>query len=149
MEYRKLQTSDIGAFVENRIEFVTLIRNIENVESFREKTREYIETYINSDNLIIYIAMENKNIVASCMLCIFQTIPLPSNYSGKVGELLNVYTKQEYRKQGHSKKLIKLLMDEARKKGVSKIILNYTDEGYHLYKSLGFKETDTQMEYKL
>lgn len=78
-----------------------------------------------------------------------QTIPLPSNYSGKVGELLNVYTKQEYRKQGYSKKLIKLLMDEARKKGVSKIILNYTDEGYHLYKSLGFKEIDTQMEYKL
>lgn len=49
------------------------------------------------------------------MLCIFNTAPLPSTLSGKIGELLNVYTKNEYRRQGHSKRLIKLLMDEAKK----------------------------------
>ena len=47
-------------FVENRVEFVTLIRNIENVDLFKEKTREYIEEHIDKDDLIIYIAVDNK-----------------------------------------------------------------------------------------
>lgn len=149
MEYRKLESSDIYAFVENRIEFVTLIRNIKNVDLFREKTMQYIKKHMNSDNLIIYIAVEDKKIVSSCMLCIVEMIPLPSSYNGKVGELLNVYTKKQYRRQGISEKLIKLLIDEAKLKGVSKIVLDYTDEGYPLYKSLGFNELDRQMEYRL
>ncbi|GAA0126411.1 hypothetical protein UT300019_23140 [Clostridium sp. CTA-19] len=149
MEYKKLESSDIDAFVENRIEFVTSIRNIENVDLFREKTIQYIKKHINSDNLIIYVAVDNKKIVSSCMLCIFETIPLPSNYNGKTGELLNVYTKQAYRRQGHSANLIKLLIGEAKLKGISKIVLDYTDEGYSLYKSLGFKDLDRKMEYRL
>lgn len=149
MEYKKLEIGEIDAFVENRIEFVSIIRNIENVDLFRRKTRQYIEEHINSDDLIIYIALDKGERVSSCMLCIFETIPFPSSLNGKAGELLNVYTKQKYQRQGHSKKLIKLLMDEARKKEVSKIILEYSDEGYPLYKSLGFKEIDRQMEYRL
>ena len=40
-------------------------------------------------------------------------------------------------------------MDEAKKRNVSKIILNYTDDGYPLYKSLGFKKVNDEMEYRL
>lgn len=83
-------------------------------------------------------------------------VPIDKYGEFEVGfRLRRTYWNRGYAKEitcgfiSYSKKLIKLLMDEARKKGVSKIILNYTDEGYHLYKSLGFKETDTQMEYKL
>lgn len=148
MEYRKLQSSEIDKFVENRIEFVTSIRDIKNVDLFEEKTTQYIKDNINSENLLIYIATYNNEIIASCVLCIFQTIPLPSNYGGKIGELLNVYTKKEYRGNGHASTLIKLLFDEAKLKGVSKIILEYTDDGYPLYKSLGFKVLDRQMEYR-
>ena len=149
MEYKKLELSYIDDFVENRIEFVTSIRNIENVYLFREKTLKYIKNHINDDNLIIYVAIEKGKIISSCMLCIFETAPIPSSLDGKVGELLNVYTKKEYRRQGHSSNLINLLIDEARAKGVSKIILDYTDEGYSLYKSLGFEDTYRHMEYKL
>lgn len=149
MEYKKLESSYMDAFVENRMEFVTSIRNIENVDLFREKTLEYIKNHINDDNLIIYVAIDKGEIISSCMLCIFETAPIPSSLDGKVGELLNVYTKKEYRRQGHSSKLIKLLIEDAKEKGISKIILEYTKEGYSLYKSLGFKDTYRHMEYKL
>ena len=149
MEYKKLELSYIDDFIENRMEFVTSIRNIENVDLFREKTLKYIKNNINNDNLIIYIAVDKKKIISSCMLCIFETAPIPSSLDGKVGELLNVYTKKEYRRQGHSSKLIKLLIEDAKAKGISKIILEYTKEGYSLYKSLGFKDTYRHMEYKL
>ena len=148
-EKKKQKWSYIDAFVENRIEFVTSIRDIENVDLFREKTLEYIKNHINDDNLIIYVAIDKGEIISSCMLCIFETAPIPSSLDGKVGELLNVYTKKEYRKQGHSFKLISLVIEEARAKGISKIILEYTEEGYSLYKSLGFKDTYRHMEYKL
>lgn len=149
MEYRKLRENEITAFVENRIEFVKMIGELKEVGLFKVKTTEYIKKNINKDNLLIYIAVKDNEIISSCMLCIFETIPLPSNYSGKTGELLNVYTKKEYRRQGHAAKLIKLLIDEARKKGVGKINLSYTAGGYPLYKLLGFKKIDNQMEYRL
>ena len=149
MEYRKLRENEITAFVENRIEFVKMIGELKEVGLFKVKTTEYIKKNINKDNLLIYIAVKDNEIISSCMLCIFETIPLPSNYSGKTGELLNVYTKKEYRRQGHAAKLIKLLIDEARKKGVGKVNLSYTAGGYHLYKLLGFKKIDNQMEYRL
>lgn len=149
MEYRKLRENEITAFVENRIEFVKMIGELKEVGLFKVKTTEYIKKNINKDNLLIYIAVKDNEIISSCMLCIFETIPLPSNYSGKTGELLNVYTKKEYRRQGHAAKLIKLLIDEARKKGVGKVNLSYTAGGYPLYKLLGFKKIDNQMEYRL
>ena len=86
MEYKKLELDDMDAFVENRMEFVTSIRNIENISLFRAKTKQYIKKHINSDRLIVYIAMDDKKIISSCMLSIFETIPLPSNYNGKVGD---------------------------------------------------------------
>lgn len=149
MEYRKLRENEITAFVENRIEFVKIIQNLEEPEVFRRKTTDYIKKNINKDNLLIYIAVKDREIISSCMMCIYETIPVPSNLNGKFGELLNVYTKKEYRRQGHAAKLIKLLIDEARKKGIGKINLSYTAGGYPLYKLLGFKKIDNQMEYRL
>ncbi|MDD6795995.1 MAG: GNAT family N-acetyltransferase [Clostridiaceae bacterium] len=148
MEYRKLKYDEINAFVETRIEFVTLIRDIDNIELFKDKTREYIKTHLDSDDLLIYVAIDGGNIASTCMLSIYETPPLPSNVSGRQGELLNVYTKKEYRRKGHSAKLIKLLVSEAKNMGVSKIVLEYTKEGYPLYKSLGFSKVDNYMEYR-
>jgi ribosomal protein S18 acetylase RimI-like enzyme len=79
------------------------------------------------------------------LLCINQTIPTPSSLNGKSGLLLNVYTIEGYRRRGIAKKLIGQLIDEARKKKLSKILLDYTDDGFSLYQSLGFQKLEREM----
>ena len=149
MEIRKVRVEDIDALTDNRIEFVSSITSIANKDEFKERTRAYLKNHINDGSLLCYIAVEDEKIISSCLLCIYATIPIPSCLNGISGLLLNVYTLKEYRRKGIAAKNIKKLMGEAKLLGVNKISLDYTDNGYPLYQSLGFKKLDRQMEIKL
>ncbi|MDR3645602.1 MAG: GNAT family N-acetyltransferase [Clostridia bacterium] len=148
MEFRKAGMEDIDLLTENRMEFVTAVSHIQNPEEFRRATKEYLREHL-EDDLIYYICTDAGKIVSSCLLCIYRTLPLPSAINGKHGLLLNVYTLKEYRRQGLAKSLISNLICDAREMGVSRISLNYTDEGYPLYQELGFVKCDREMEMKL
>jgi GNAT superfamily N-acetyltransferase len=149
MDIRKAGFGDVDMLTDNRLEFVCSIRNIENKEEFRCRTREYLQKHIEDGSLISYIALDGSKIVSSCILCIYQTLPIPSCLNGKGGLLLNVYTNKNYRRQGLAFNLINMLIEEARSMNVGKIHLNYTDEGYPLYKKLGFFKQDSEMVLKL
>lgn len=149
MEFRKATIEDIGQLTDNRMEFVTSIRDIPNPEQFRHATKQYLIEHIHDGSLIAYIGTDEGKIVSSCILCIYTTLPIPSALNGKCGLLLNVYTREPYRRQGLAKTLLGKLIDEARGRGVSKVTLAYTDDGYPLYESLGFVKCDRDMELKL
>jgi len=149
MEYRQVNRNDIIQFVENRIMFATSIRQISDVTAFKLTTRQYIENHIEKDDLVIFLAIHNGIIASSCMACIFQTAPLPSCLSGKTAELLNVFTLPEYRKQGHAEVIVRMLLEKLKERGVEKILLDYTDMGFPLYKKLGFVPLEKQMQLKL
>ena len=149
MDYRMANKDDVELFVNNRIEFVTSISNIEDIGDFENKTRQYLYEHIEKDDLIIFLAAKDGNIVASCMACLYEIAPLRGCLSGKTAELLNVYTRSEYRRKGHAKTLLNLLIQEAKKRGVEKILLDYTDDGFWLYKKLGFTLLERQMILKL
>lgn len=149
MEYRMATVNDIDKFVETRIEFVTLIRKIDDVQGFRENTREYLRRNIGTENLTIYLAIDKGKIVSSCLASIFTTIPVPSCNSGKSADILNVYTIPEYRRRGIAKKLLIMLIEEMKKSGVNRLVLEATEDGYPLYKQLGFKAEERSMALKL
>ncbi len=149
MEVRKAKLSDIDMLVDNRLEFVCSIRTIANKEEFRMHTREYLQKHLEDGSLLCFIAINDEKIIASCILCIYETLPVPSCLSGRTGLLLNVYTLKEYRHQGLAYSLLSQLINEAKLLGVGKIQLDYTDDGYPLYKKIGFEKLDREMVLKL
>lgn len=149
MEYRRAKLEDIDLFVKNRIEFITSIKEISNINDFKNQTKQYIKEHIERDDLIIFIAIDKNRIISSCMASIFQTVPKPSCPNGINAELLNVYTIKEYRRNGYAEKLLNMLIQEIKNLGVEKIILDCTDIGLPLYKKLGFSISQNQMELKL
>ena len=52
-------------------------------------------------------------------------------------------------RKGIAYKLLSELFKEAKKLGVSKIELDYTDEGYPLYKKLGFECCNSKMKLNI
>ena len=149
LEYRRATRNDIDLFAQNRIEFVTSIRSISDIEEFERRTKEYLIDNIESDNAIIFIATENNNIAASCMACVYKTAPSPGCLTGQTAQLLNVYTKEEFRKKGHAKKLLKKLIDELKSLKIEKVLLEYTSDGRALYEKMGFTLLENQMQLKL
>lgn len=149
MEFRRATRNDVDAFVETRIEFLQLIRTLEQPEAFRARTLRYIRDHIDMDDLIIYLALDRDIIASSCMACIFQTAPVPSCPNGRAAELLNVYTRTEYRRMGLAERLVRTMIQALEQRGVDKVLLDYTDDGLPLYQKLGFTILPQEMQLRL
>lgn len=100
---------------------------------------KYFRNHLNRD-LFVYIAREAEEIVACAFLLIVEKPMSPAFLTGKTGTVLNVYTKPEYRKKGYARQLMNELLLETKEKGLSVVELKATEDGYHLYKSVGFED---------
>lgn len=67
----------------------------------------------------------------------------------KRAHLMNVYVKKEFRRKGLAKKMLELLIEEAKSRKVTEISLDATEKGRPLYESLGFSSNDSAMAMKL
>ena len=94
--------------------------------------------------LIAFVARDNGKPVAVAYLLI---VEMPANsalLSGLYGVVMNVYTEPEYRKQGICTKLLKDLIEYGKSRGLGRIDLSATEDGYPIYKKLGFTEKNTK-----
>lgn len=98
----------------------------------------YYTKHLNKD-LMVYVARDGEDIVSCAFLLIVEKPMSPSFITGKTGTVLNVYTKPDYRKKGYAKKLITTMLEDAKAEGLSIIELKATEDGYSLYKSVGFE----------
>ena len=142
----KATINDIDELVQMRLDYLTEDYGTltdAQITKIASSLPDYYRMHLNKD-LLVYVARENI-IVSCCFLLISEKPANPSFINGRTGSVLNVYTKPEYRKRGIAGKLMEQLIAEANDIGLDYIELKSTDEGYHLYKSLGFQ--DVQSKY--
>lgn len=60
---------------------------------------------------------------------------------------MNMYTDPDYRRRGIARHTLELLVEEAKKKGISHISLEATDMGRPLYERFGFIKMNHEMEF--
>ena len=79
---------------------------------------------------------------------------MPANsilLNGLYGEVLSVYTEPEYRGNGLCTKLMQNLIDYGNRRGLGRVDLSATREGYPIYSKMGFVEKEQRyidMRYK-
>ena len=149
MEVRMASAADIDALTQNRLDFVTEIRPPDDPEGFRRTTHAYFKERLNDGTLFAYLCVEEDVILSSCMLCVSQVMPMRSAPNGKIGLLLNVYTAPSHRRRGLARSLVGMMLDHARELGLTKVELEATDDGYPVYRSLGFTVSERHMERRL
>lgn len=114
----------------------------EQAEYIRERLPRYYEEHLNRD-FFAYLAEDKGNIVGSAFLVIKEMPPNSNFPDGRIGTVLNVYVKLGYRRQGIAKALMELLISDAKAFKLDYIELKASDDGYPLYKKLGFKVENT------
>ena len=142
MTFEKATAQDTGMLTELRIAY--LQEDLGEIEAADLKLIEsllpgYYEKHLNKD-LMVYGARNEKDIVSCAFLLIVEKPMSPSFITGKTGTVLNVYTKPEYRKKGYAKKLMNMMLEDAKAENVSIIELKATEDGYSLYRSVGFDD---------
>ena len=132
--------ADIDELVKLRIAYMEA--DFGKVSDYEKECMEkQIPEYLNrklGDELIAFVAKDNDRIVSVAYLHI---IEMPANsilLNGLYGEVLSVYTVAEYRGKGLCTKLIQNLLDYGKKRGLGRVDLSATKEGYPIYSKLGF-----------
>ena len=133
---------DIDELIRLRIAY--MIADFGSVSDYeRECMERQLPDYFNrklGTELIAFVARDGEHICADVLLHIIESPSsslLPNGYYGKV---LGVYTEPEYRGQGICTKLMENLVEYGRKKELGRIDLGATEDGYPVYKRVGFKD---------
>lgn len=153
---RLATTKDLEKLYEYRLSFIKSLQQpntnpspiLTNLyETFKIVTHDYLSIHINDGTLLAFIALENDEIVSSCLVSLYEVLPTPKNLSGKEGTILNVYTLPSYRKQGLATTLLTQAFEYAKMHDINILHLTATTEGFSLYKKLGFAFHETEMHW--
>ena len=151
--FRKLNNSDRELFVKLRFEYFLIDGfdiNENNRNEIKNNLIKYFDDNIKSNNFIGIICEYENKIVSVAYLALSINPPNPYFIDGKIGTLLNVFTYPEYRNKGIATKLLKEIIEEAKKENINVIKLSATKNGEKLYKKLGFNESKyKEMNLKL
>jgi ribosomal protein S18 acetylase RimI-like enzyme len=153
MTYKIAGITDIEQLVEMRIGYIECDQgqlSESDKKAMLIQLPSYFMAHLNKD-LIAFIAKEDGVIIAIVLLQIIEKPASPFFIYGKVGEVLNVFTREEFQHKGIATKLMLQLIEYAKNNDLDRIDLNATPKGYHLYKKVGFQEKTggpyTEMRY--
>jgi GNAT superfamily N-acetyltransferase len=134
--------ADIGALEQLRMDYLK--------EDFGELTNEQkemllaeIDPYLRwhlGTGLMVFVARDDEAGIVSCAwLLLIEKPPSPRFPHGRTGTLFNVYTAPEFRRRGLASRVMGALIEDARIRHLDLLELNATEDGYPLYRSLGFR----------
>lgn len=152
MNIRKATAEDVELLVRLRIDYLTAdYGTLEEsaVTAIRKQLRDFLPRALPTESFIAFLAEENGEVAATAFLVVEERPANPTYLTGKVGTVMNVLTYPQYRRQGFSSRVLRALIDEAKRSGVSAIELSATVDGRPVYEKLGFKPVERYTAMKL
>lgn len=143
--YRKTTKADMKILMKLRLEMLREVNGLSGEYEYDENFIFESRRYFGSGEQTTVIASDGETLVGCASLSYTWIMPTFSHPTGNRAHLMNVYTRADYRRRGISKKMVEILIDEAKENGVTEISLDATEMGRPLYESLGFKASDSCM----
>ncbi|MBR1708573.1 MAG: GNAT family N-acetyltransferase [Clostridia bacterium] len=146
--YRKLTENDLETFIRMRIGQL-------HEEGAKEKMdltpalRDYYQRHMADGTFVSWLALEDGNIIGTSGMSFVEKPPYFGCSTGRIGLLSSMYTDPAYRRQGIAKKLLSLVVNEARNYGCGTVQITASDMGTFLYTDFGFVRNGNFMQYKL
>lgn len=143
--YKKATEDDIEQIMKVRLEMLRVVNDLPDEYVYEEKFVELSRNYFLNGEQTTILAFSGKDVVACATMSYIKLMPTFSHPTGLRGHLMNVYTKERYRRKGISANMINTLIEEARQIGATEISLDATEMGRPLYKALGFADNGEGM----
>ncbi|OLV19514.1 GNAT family N-acetyltransferase [Deinococcus marmoris] len=96
-----------------------------------------------------FLALDGEEMVAGAGLTLLEWGPTHGDPQPWRGRIVNVWTHPDHRRRGLGRELVERCVDAARERGITRLSLGTTSEARHLYESLGFTSSTTEMTFTL
>ena len=141
IEYKIATNDDIELLMSSRLEMLKVVNDLPKDYVYDDvivnASRDY---FLNGDHVTV-LAINGGEVIGCASMSFMWIMPTFSHPTGRRAHLMNVYTKNEYRRQGIARKMVEMLIDATWAKGATEISLDATVMGRPLYESLGFKNS--------
>lgn len=145
MNIRKATDNDIDLLMSSRLEMLKVVNNLSEEAVFDKKFIDSTREYFKSSDQTTVLTIDNNEVIGCATICYIHIMPTFSHPTGKRAHIMNVYTHENYRRQGIALKMMELLIEEAKQRGVTEISLDATQSGRPLYEKCGFVRTEEGM----
>lgn len=140
---------DIEDLMAVRLEMLRIVNGLAPDYTFDDTLCSCSRDYFLTGDQTTVLAKDGDKVVGCASISYIRVMPTFEHPTGKRAHLMNVYTNQSYRRQGIARKMIQLLIDEAKERGCTEISLDATEAGRPLYESIGFRENCSGMTLAL
>lgn len=135
-----------------RREVIENVFGIEPSKRLLVANRQYYQRNIAEGRHIAIIAEMNGTDAGCGAICLSEELPSPDNPSGRCAFLMNIYVRNQFRRQGIGRTIVEWFLDKARQLECDKIYLETMDNAHILYKHIGFNrihEICRHSEYRI
>ncbi len=141
MEFKIATKEDINLMMSSRLEMLKVVNDLpadyQYTDELIKESRDY---FLNGDQTTV-LAIDKGEVIGCASMSYMRIMPTFSHPTGRRAHLMNVYTRNEYRRQGIARRMCEMLIEDAWSRGATEISLDATTMGRPLYESLGFKAT--------
>jgi GNAT superfamily N-acetyltransferase len=145
MLFRRAELSDIKEISEIRKKQIQDEGQTPDID-IDEDLYKYFEKYMGSGELIEWVAEDEGKIIATAAIVFMDFPPSFNNKTGRTGYVGNVYTADEYRGKGIAGQLLEKLEEEAKQRGITRLLLHASEAGRKAYLKSGYYDVDYEME---
>ena len=141
IKYKIATNDDIELLMSSRLEMLRTVNDLpDDYEYSKEIVSASRDYFLNGDQTTI-LAIDGDKVIGCASMSYIRIMPTFSHPTGKRAHLMNVYTRNEYRRQGIARQMVEMLIRDARERGATEISLDATTMGRPLYESLGFLDS--------
>tara|TARA_B100000029_G_scaffold302750_1_gene295574 strand:- start:227 stop:670 length:444 start_codon:yes stop_codon:yes gene_type:complete len=136
---REIQESDLEKG------FLESLDNLKKASDLEEnKAKNILKTILDDSNHIIHVAELDGKIVGSSTLLIEQKF---IHRGGLVGHIEDVVVREGFERMQIGKLIVESLLEQAKKRGCYKTILDCKDDIKGFYEKIGFKYESNEMRF--
>ena len=112
----------------------------------KKENGRYYQKELSEGGHIACFAYMGEKIVGCGGMCLYQEMPSPDNPNGKCAYRMNIYARPQFRRHGIGNTVVRWLIRQAQRRGITKIYLETSEDGRPLYQEIGFTDMSGYMK---
>jgi GNAT superfamily N-acetyltransferase len=105
-------------------------------------TADYLIKAIPEGSFRSWLACDNGRVIAGGAIVITPWPAHAYDLECRRATILNVYTESEYRRRGIARQIMETMIGWCKQEGFARVSLHASEQGRHLYESLGFVDSN-------